>query len=113
EGLTRRDDLSTGAQTAVGIVIGSLPYMSPEQVLGRAVDPRSDVFSLGVTLYEMATGRLPFAGATPTETIDRILHAEPEAVTRVNGDISVDLERVIGRCLEKNVAQRYQSAREL
>jgi len=113
EGLTRLDDLSTGAQTAVGIVIGSLPYMSPEQVLGREVGHRSDIFSLGVALYEMATGRLPFAGTTPTETMDLILHAQPDSLTGGNGETPAELDRIIGKCLEKDVERRYQSARDL
>jgi non-specific serine/threonine protein kinase len=103
----------SGAQTAVGFVIGSVPYMSPEQVLGRAVDRRSDLFSLGVALYEMATGRPPFAGATPIETMDRILHAQPEAISRINPDVPAALQRLIGTCLEKDAARRYQTAREL
>jgi non-specific serine/threonine protein kinase len=103
----------TGSQTAVGVVIGSAPYMSPEQVLGHEVDHRSDLFGLGVTLYEMATGRLPFAGATTTETMDRILHAQPELIARVNVEIPEELERITLKCLEKNVEQRYQSAAEL
>jgi non-specific serine/threonine protein kinase len=113
EPLTANGQLTTDAGTAVGIVIGSLPYMSPEQVLGRELDQRSDLFSLGVALYEMATGRLPFAGATPTETMDRILHLQAEPVRRINHDIPVEFERVIVKCLEKDVARRYESAREV
>jgi len=113
EGLTRVGELSTGAQTAVGILIGSAPYMSPEQVLGREVDHRSDLFSLGVALYEMATGRLPFAGATTTETMDRILHAHPEPIAALNAAIPSELERIALKCLEKSAEERYQSAREL
>ena len=104
---------TTGAQTAVGLVIGSMPYMSPEQVLGRDVDRRSDLFSLGVTLYEMTTGRHPFAGATATETMDRILHAQPEPIAGLNAAIPAELERITCKCLEKDLNQRYQSAREL
>jgi len=113
EGSPRTDEMSTGAQTAVGLVIGSVPYMSPEQVLGHDVDHRSDLFSLGVTLYELATGRHPFAGATATETMDRILHAQPEPIALLNDAVPSQLERITLKCLEKNIDQRYQSAREL
>jgi non-specific serine/threonine protein kinase len=104
---------SAGTQTAVGSVIGSMPYMSPEQLLGHVVDHRSDLFSLGVALYEMATGRRPFAGATIAETTDQILHAQPEPVVRLNSTIPGELEEIILKCLEKAVERRYQSAREL
>jgi predicted ATPase/predicted Ser/Thr protein kinase len=113
EGATQTGELRPGSQTAVGVVIGSVPYMSPEQVVGHAVDHRSDLFSLGAALYEMATGRLPFAGATPIETMDRILHAQPEPLAATNDLIPAALERVIRKCLEKDAARRYQSAREL
>ena len=107
------DETTTGAQTAVGLVIGSVPYMSPEQVLGRAVDPRSDIFSLGVTLYEMATGRHPFTGATTTETRDRILHAQPEPIVRPAAANASALEQITLKCLEKDVERRYQSTVDL
>ena len=106
-------ELTTGTQTAAGIVIGSVPYMSPEQVLGHDVDHRSDLFSLGVTLYELATGQLPFTGATPPETMDRILHAQPASIARLKDDIPAELERMTFKCLEKKVERRYQSARDL
>jgi serine/threonine protein kinase/lipopolysaccharide biosynthesis regulator YciM len=103
----------TDGQTAVGSVIGSAAHMSPEQIEGREVDCRSDLFSLGVALYEMATGRLPFTGATRAETIERILHAPPEWITIMNHDIPFELERITLRCLEKTRERRYQSARDL
>jgi predicted ATPase/serine/threonine protein kinase len=106
-------ETAAAAQTAVGLVIGSVPYMSPEQVLGHAVDPRSDLFSLGVTLYELATGRHPFAGTTATETMDRILHASPPPMAALNPAISPELEEITIKCLEKHVNDRYQSARDL
>ncbi|HEX4947562.1 MAG TPA: protein kinase, partial [Blastocatellia bacterium] len=99
--------------TAPGVVMGTVPYMSPEQALGSAVDHRSDIFSLGTMLYEMATGRLPFAGASASETLDRILHAQPDAMARFNYDVPGELERIVRKCLEKERERRYQSAREL
>jgi hypothetical protein len=81
--------------------------------LGREVDHRTDFFSLGVVLYLMATGRSPFVAISVGETIDRILHTEPEPIARLNPGIPTDLERVIRKCLEKDRERRYQSAREL
>ena len=107
------DEWRADGQTAVGSVIGSAAHMSPEQIAGREVDCRSDLFSLGVALYEMATGRLPFTGATRAEMIDRILDAHPESMTIMNHDIPFELERITLRCLEKTVERRYQSARDL
>lgn len=104
---------STLAETASGIVMGTVPYMSPEQALGHDVDYRSDIFSLGVVLYEMATGQLPFAGTGTVETLDRILHAEPEAIAQFNADAPAGLEQIISRCLAKKREARYQSAAEL
>ena len=106
-------DAPTEAKTSAGMVMGTVQYMSPEQALGRDVDRRSDIFSLGVVLYELATGRLPFSGASPTETLARITSSQPEAIARLNYDVPAELERVIRKCLEKEPDARYQSAREL
>ena len=99
--------------TAVGGVVGSGPYMSPEQIVGGDVDPRSDVFSLGVVIYQMATGQRPFSGSTRAELMDHILHAAPEAMMRLNPALPSELERVTLKCLDKRPDDRYQSAREL
>ncbi|HEY1343004.1 MAG TPA: protein kinase, partial [Bryobacteraceae bacterium] len=101
------------AITHPGMVMGTVPYMSPEQVLGRQLDARSDIFSLGAVLYEMTTGRMPFAGKTVAETMHSVTHAQPEAIARFNYDAPPELERVIRKCLEKDPDRRYQSAREL
>src|SRR5262249_2117780 len=107
------DTWSVEPRTAVGSVIGSGPYMSPEQAAGRHVDPRSDIFSLGVVIYQMATGQLPFSSAVPEDMKEQILHAAPASLRRLNPDIPSELERITFKCLEKNVKDRYQSAREL
>ena len=82
-----RKSEDTQLLTSAGMVLGTVEYMSPEQVLGRDVDHRSDIFSLGVVLYEMATGRLPFSGANSTETMARILQAQPDAMARFNYEV--------------------------
>src|SRR5438552_3535428 len=96
-----------------GALLGTVEYMSPEQALGRPVDARTDIFSLGVVLYQMATGRLPFAGSSPSETIARILEAQPDAMARFNYDLPEELDRIVRKCLEKDRERRYPSARDL
>jgi tetratricopeptide (TPR) repeat protein len=87
--------------------------MSPEQIVGGDADSRSDVFSLGVVIYEMATGQIPFSGSTRAEMMHRILHAAPETMMRLNPDIPPELERITLKCLDKRRDDRYQSGREL
>jgi TolB-like protein/predicted Ser/Thr protein kinase len=106
-------EMPTEKLTEPGIVMGTVQYMSPEQVLGKRLDHRTDIFSLGVVMYEMATGRLPFSAATATETIERITHGQPEAIARLNYDLPAELERITRKCLEKDRDRRYQTAREL
>jgi serine/threonine protein kinase/tetratricopeptide (TPR) repeat protein/TolB-like protein len=112
-GQTHSGDMPTQARTEAGVLMGTVPYMSPEQALGHEVESRSDLFSLGVVFYEMATGHRPFSGANANETIDQILHARPEALARLNYNVTTELERIILKCLEKDPEHRFQSAKEL
>lgn len=96
-----------------GGILGTVDYMSPEQLLGQEVDHRSDIFSFGVVLYQMITGRLPFPGSTITETIDSILNENPLPVERHNDKAPEALSRVIGKMLQKELEDRYQSVREV
>ncbi|HKY42814.1 MAG TPA: protein kinase [Pyrinomonadaceae bacterium] len=106
-------DQPTAVKTLPGLVMGTVQYMSPEQAVGQTIDARSDIWSFGVVLYEMATGRKPFVGDTTGGTIEKIRHSQPEAIARFNYEIPPELERIIRKCLEKDRENRYQSAREL
>ncbi|MDA0282597.1 MAG: protein kinase [Planctomycetota bacterium] len=101
------------AHTATGTVLGTMKYMSPEQARGEDVDLRSDLFSLGVLLFEMATGRTPFGGRTLAVTFDEILNLTPGLASKLNAKIPSGLDDMISRLLQKSPNDRYQSAAEL
>ena len=99
--------------TQQGMIIGTIHYMSPEQALGKPLDPRTDLFSLGIILYEGATGSLPFRGETTTDTMTQIIRDEPRDVTVANPKISPGLATIIQRCMRKNREERFATAADL
>jgi Tol biopolymer transport system component len=124
-GLAKRRDMEAGADaegatklattglTGEGRIVGTVAYMSPEQAEGRPVDSRSDIFSLGVMLHQMATGEQPFRGDTPVSVISSIIKDTPSAVTALRPSLPPDLARIIKRCLAKEPERRYQTALDL
>jgi len=103
----------TLTQTGTQGLTGTLPYMAPEQLDGREVDERTDIHALGAILYELATGKRPFLQETPSEVMHAILHKQPELPRSLGAQISEGLERIIFKCLEREPANRYASAKEL
>src|SRR5262249_50317371 len=103
---------ATARQTDPGTVLGTAGYMSPEQLRGEPVDPRSDIFSLGAILYELFSGQRAFQGRTAVETMSAILKEDPPEIGTVKG-VPPAIERIVRRCLEKNPLERFQSARDV
>jgi predicted Ser/Thr protein kinase len=110
EGISHMETL---AKTQAGFVLGTLRYMSPEQARGQAVDHRSDIFSLGIVLYEMVTGQLPFSGTTALDTLHAIAFEETRPMTALRPNLPPSLQRVVTRCLRKRPQDRYPDAKEL
>src|SRR5664280_2248164 len=100
-------------RTTPGVVMGTAPYMAPEQVRGEAVDYRADIFSFGTVLYEMLSGKRAFGGDASVETMNAILKSDPAEIDLTTVKISPGLDRIVRHCLEKNPADRFQSARDL
>jgi Tol biopolymer transport system component len=113
EGADKTDLATATAGTEPGVVLGTLGYMSPEQVRGQAADQRSDIFAFGAILYEMLSGKRAFHGATAADTMSSILKEEPPDLSLTNREIHPGLERIVRHCLEKNPEERFHSAHDL
>ncbi len=113
EGREADDALTISQITATSALIGTTPYMSPEQVRGEPLDERSDIFSFGTLLYELLTGRRPFVGATEIEILHAILHAEPEPMSALAPHVDFELERIVRKALRKDPADRYPTISEM
>ena len=118
--LTKEAKLATSTDTgiedsltAVGVIPGTAVYMAPEQARSEPLDPRSDLFSFGVVLYEMSTGKKPFSGTNIVTTLDAVLHQKPAPPRSLNPAVPTELENIIGKAMEKDKAKRYQTAAEM
>ena len=108
KGATTTREVSSG-----GMTVGTVGYMSPEQALGKTLDARTDLFALGVMLFEMATGRAPFAGDTPAAVFDQLLNRQPVSPAMLNPELPTGLAAIIDKALEKDPERRYRSANDL
>ena len=106
-------ELPTQAKTQEGAIVGTLNYMSPEQAAGKTVDPRSDIFSLGIFFYEMLTGRRPFGGDTPAEVLSSVMRETPRPVQELRDDVPRELAKIVQRCLVKDLTRRAQNVLDI
>src|SRR5262249_24413413 len=106
-------EAATWAKTEPGLILGTLAYMSPEQVRGHPPDARSDIFSFGPVLYKMLTGKRPFHGKSAADTISAILREEPPDASQADRPVPAALDRIIRHCLEKQPEERFRSAHDL
>src|SRR5213079_904709 len=118
--LIRDDHLATSEETpvedsltAVGVIPGTAVYMSPEQARSEPLDPRSDIFSFGVVLYEMATGKKPFTGTNVVTTLHAVMNQKPASPSMTNPGVPAELETIIGKAMEKDRDRRYQNVAEM
>jgi len=108
------EKLATRARlTGAGAIVGTMPYMSPEQIESRPLDQRTDIFSFGIVMYEMATGRRPFEGYTQPGLMASIMKDHPKPLSEARRDLPADVSRIVGRCLEKDPRDRVQTAQEI
>src|SRR4029079_1731594 len=105
--------VETVTKTQMGMVLGTVAYMSPEQARGQTIDHRSDLFSVGIVLYEMVTGQLPFQGQSPIDTMYAIAFEETRAVQTLRPSLPGNLQRIVSRCMRKRPDDRYATARDL
>src|SRR6202044_3753873 len=105
--------MTSDSRTQIGVVMGTPAYMSPEQTSGRALDHRTDIFSLGVLIHEMCTGHRPFTGHSSAELTSAILRDDPPSISDLRSDLPSDLARIVRRCLEKDPRYRVQTARDI
>jgi serine/threonine protein kinase len=106
-------ETATAVISGEGRILGTVAYMSPEQAEGKPVDARSDLFSLGIVLYEMATGERPFKGETSISVLSAILRERPKSVTDLRAELPKEFARIIRQCLQKDPEERYQTAKDL
>ena len=111
--LSLEDETAQQNQTAKGVIMGTVDYMSPEHAKGERVDARTDIFSLGVLIHEMIAGRTPFAGDSVSETFANLINAEPQPLSRFAANVPDEMQRIVSKMLRKNREERYQTIKDV